>query len=160
VKFTIYNLQFTNTEKGQSLFEVVMALALATIIVVGIVALAANSIRNADYSRDKTLATKYSEETIEWLRGERDADFAIFVNRAATQLWCLPSLSWTSASIGTCDSDEIISGTIFKREVSFSSVLVSGKTVINTSVRVYWQDSRALHEVNTVTSFTDWREKS
>jgi Tfp pilus assembly protein PilV len=144
-------------QRGQSLFEVVMALAVATIIVVGIVALSANSIRNANYSRDKTLATKYSEETVEWLRGERDTNFATFVTRIGS--WCLPSLSWASAKVGACSEGEEIAGTVFKREVILSSSLVSGKTVVEAAVRIYWQDSRAVHEVNTVTDFTDWREQ-
>ncbi len=143
--------------RGQSLFEVVMALAVATIIVVGIVALSATSIKNANYSRDKTLASKYSEEAIEWLRGERDTNFTTFVARIGT--WCFPSLSWSSAIVGVCSSGDVIPNTIFKREITLLSSLVSGKTVIEASVKVYWEDSRAVHEVNTVTSFTDWREK-
>ncbi len=143
--------------KGQSLFEVIMALAVVTIIVVGIVSLSATSVRNADFSRDKTLAAKYSEETIEWLRGERDTDFAVFVTKIGN--WCFPSLSWSSATVGTCSSGQEIPNTIFMREVILSSSLISGKTVIEASVRVYWQDSRAAHEVKTITNFTDWREQ-
>jgi Tfp pilus assembly protein PilV len=143
--------------RGQSLFEVVMALAIVTIIAVGIVSLSANSIRNANYSRDKTLATRYSEETIEWLREERDTDFTIFISRIGT--WCLPSLDWSSSSVGTCSSGEEITNTVFKREVTLLSSLISGKTVIEATVKVYWEDSRAVHEVKTITNFTDWREK-
>lgn len=144
-------------ENGQSLFEVVMALAIATIIVVGIVALASTSIKNANYSRDKTLATKYSEEAIEWLRGERDTNFATFVTRIGT--WCFPSLSWSSAIVGACSSGNEIPNTIFMREVTLSSSLISGKTVVEAIAKVYWQDSQAVHEVKTVTDFTDWKEK-
>ena len=145
-------------EKGQSLFEMMLALAVSTLIIVAIVALTSNAIRNTTFSKNKTLATRFSQEATEWLRGERDADFPTFETRALTPLYCLPSLSWTSASIGACTGGQEISNTIFKREVTFSSSLVNGKTLIQAGVKVYWTDSQGTHEVRSVTNFSDWRQ--
>lgn len=143
-------------ETGQSLFEVVLALAVAALIIVAIVALATTSIRNASFSRNQSLATRYAQEAIEWLRGQRDEDWDAFTTRALTPLWCLRSLSWTDAVIGGCGSSDFISDTIFKREVSFTTIDASN---IDTEVNVYWQDAQGLHESKTVTTFTDWREQ-
>src|SRR4030043_2346790 len=99
-------------EKGQSLFEIVLALAIATLIVVALVALASSAIRNSTFAKNKALATRYSQEATEWLRGERDTNWDIFATKALTPTWCLPSLSWMSASVGTCDN-EYISNTLF-----------------------------------------------
>ncbi len=149
-------------QKGQSLFEVVMALAIATIIIVAMVALAASAIRNTNYSKNKTLATRYSQEATEWLRGERDANFDTFFTRAAIPLYCLKSLSWSQATIGVCTAGGEIPGTLFKREVGFgrSTVDVGGvpKNVVEAEIKVYWQDAQGIHEVKSVTDFTDWRE--
>lgn len=146
----------TKDEKGQSLFEVVLALAVAALIIIAIVALATISIRNASFSRDQSLTTRYAQEAIEWLRGQRDEDWDAFATRALTPLWCFKSLSWTDAKIGECDSPDFISDTIFKREISFTILNASN---IDTAVKVYWEDAQGLHETKTVTTFTDWREQ-
>lgn len=145
------------TEKGQSIFEVVLALGVITAICVGIVSLTVNSIKNANFSKNKTVAGKYSQEAIEWLREVRDNDFEEFQTYASTINWCIPSLSWDQ--IGLCDDEDKIAGTPLLRSLEFSSGLVGGKTVIEASVKVYWEDSQGYHEVNTVTSFTDWRQR-
>ena len=147
-----------NTQKGQSLFEITLALAISTLIIVAIVALTSNAIRNTTFSKNKSLATHYSQEATEWLRGQRDADFPTFETKALTPLYCMPSLSWVTASIGACASGQEIPDTIFRREISFSTSLVNGKTLIQAGVNVYWTDSQGLHEVRSVTNFSDWRE--
>jgi len=139
--------------KGQSLFEVVTALGVVTIIIVALVALASNSIHNSNFSRDKALATRYSQEATEWLREERDTNWDIFSSKAETPTWCLPSLSWTAASVGNCNGD-YLSGTRFQREIFFS--LVDAKTV-GVQVIVSWQDAKGTHQVNSATTLTDWR---
>lgn len=146
----------TKDEKGQSLFEVLLALAVAALIIIAIVALATTSIRNARFSRNQSLTTRYAQEAIEWLRGQRDEDWDTFAPRALTPLWCLKSLSWTDTVVGGCGSSDFISDTIFKREISFT-ILDASK--IDTEVKVYWEDAQGLHETKTVTTFTDWREQ-
>ena len=145
-------------ESGQSLFEIILSLAIITLIIVAIVALTATSIRNTTFSKNKTLASRYSQEATEWLRGERDADFNAFETRTLTPLYCLPSLTWSSATIGACTSGQEIANTLFRREVSFSLSVVNGKTLIQAGVKVYWTDSQGLHEVRSVTNFSDWRQ--
>ena len=146
------------TESGQSLFEIMLALAITTLIIVAIVALTATSIRNTTFSKNKTLASRYSQEATEWLRGERDADFDAFETRTLTPLYFFPSLSWAAASIGACTSGQEILNTPFRREISFSSSVINGKTLIQAYVRVYWNEAQGLHEVRSVTNFSDWRE--
>ncbi len=146
----------TKDEKGQSLFEALLALAVAALIIIAIVALATTSIRNASFSRNQSLTTRYAQEAIEWLRGQRDEDWDAFATRALTSPWCLKSLSWTDAIIGGCGSSGFISDTIFKREISFTILDASN---IDTTVKVYWEDAQGLHETKTVTTFTDWREQ-
>jgi Tfp pilus assembly protein PilV len=143
-------------EKGQSLFEVVLALAVAALIIIAIVALATISIRNASFSRNQSLATRHAQEAIEWLRGQRDEGWDVFAARALTSPWCLKSLSWTDAIIGECGSSDFISDTIFKREISF---IILDASSIDTEVKVSWQDTQGLHETKTLTTFTDWREQ-
>jgi hypothetical protein len=147
------------SQSGQSLFEIVLALAITTLIIVAIVALTATSIRNTTFSKNKTLASRYSQEATEWLRGERDTDFDAFKTRALNStLYCLPSLSWSPEIIGACGSGQEIANTPFRREISFSTTSVACGDLIEAGVKVYWTDSQGIHEVRSVTCFSDWRE--
>ena len=149
-------------QKGQSMFEVVLALFIITMIIVAVVILSTNSISNSLFSRNKTIANRYSQEAIEWIRQEREADFAIFKTNA-TGSYCLqsPLSSSTWANTGTCGSSEIVTtDSIFTREVTFTNVVISAsQTSIEATVTTSWNDSRGLHEAISKTEFTDIRDR-
>lgn len=140
--------------RGQSLFEVLVAIGVSTLIVVAIVSLVTNSIRNTTFSKNKTLAARYVQDATEWLRGQRDANIADFRSKA-TGTYCFNTLSWNNHD--TCQAD--MAGTVFRREGSFTTTQPSGKTVIEADVKVYWDDAQGTHEVRSATNFTDWRER-
>jgi len=142
--------------KGQSLFEVVLALALATLIMVALVSLVSNSIKNAAYSRNKTYATRYTQEATEWLRGERDGDWDVFRENIyfcedQSFVQCLDTLTWQNC--GICRDTEFID-TTFKREISFYEITADSVTV---EITTYWTDSQGIHEMRSNTILTDWR---
>lgn len=142
---------------GQSLFEVVLALAVVTLIMVGIVILAANSIRNSTFSKNKTLASKYAQEAIEWVRKERDDNNSLFITHVSVPNYCFSTLDWSN--VGYCSSGEVIAGTLFQRQGDFSVSSVSGKNIVEALIVVSWSDSQGQHEVRTTTNFSDVREK-
>lgn len=141
--------------KGQSMFEVVLALFIITMIIVAVVILSTTSISNSLFSRNKTLANKYSQEAIEWLRSEKEKDISLFITRSGT--YCLDSLSWLKNR--NCNEAEVINSTVFKRELSISKSVVSGKNIIDATVVTSWTDSKGLHQARVVTNFSDIREK-
>ncbi len=143
--------------RGQSLFEAIVALAISALIIVAVVSLVSNSIRNASFSRNKTLASRYAQQATEWLRGQRDSDITTFSSDALTPTWCINNLSWTQA--GHCGSGDFITNTIFGREVSFVLNSVNGKDVIEADIIVFWTDSQGYHEVRSATNFADWRQR-
>lgn len=150
------------TQRGQSLFEVILAIAVLTLVLVGIVSLATISVRNSTFSRNKTLASKYAQEASEWLRSERDKDRDAFILHADASFdipkyYCLDALVWTN--LGKCSSSEFISNTPFIRNLSLTKTMKSGKTVIEVKVVVSWQDSQGEHEARSFTYFSDWRER-
>ncbi|MCX6705599.1 MAG: hypothetical protein NTV24_00635 [Candidatus Woesebacteria bacterium] len=147
-------------EKGQSLFEVVMALGVIAVITVGVVSLSVNAIRNAAFSKNKTLAGRYAQEATEWLRSQRDNDFNIFEDNVQTSPRCFPTtpLNW-NGRVGTCLDAEKIPNTPLFRLISFSTTTISGKIVIQADIKVYWTDAQGYHEARSATSFTDWRQR-
>ncbi|MFC1625462.1 hypothetical protein ACFL1Q_00265 [Patescibacteria group bacterium] len=131
-------------------------MGVSTLIIVALVALTAVSIRNATYSKNKTLASRYNQEAVEWLRGERDKDFDTFVGNATNIVWCISELNWESNT--RCSSSQKIESTPFVREVEFS-VDTAEKTIIEANVSVAWEDSQGMHDVRSSTNFTDWRDR-
>ncbi len=147
--------------RGQSLFEVILAIAVLTLVLVGIVSLATSSVRNSTFSRNKTLGSKYAQEVSEWLRSERDRDRDVFINRAdaigVEKKYCLQALVWTN--LGECSDNELIANTPLKRNLTLIKRDKSGKAVIEAKVVVSWQDAQGEHEARSYTYFSDWRER-
>jgi len=146
-------------KKGQSLFEVVVALAIVTLIVVAIITLAASSIKNSSFARNKETAARYSQEATEWLRGQRDNDWAIFASHAVVSpglTWCLSSLVWPGTT-GPCSESSYIGDTFFTREVVVSYPDPLNLNNVQVDVATYWTDSSGDHEVKTSTFFANWK---
>lgn len=145
---------------GQSLFEVIMALGLVTLIIVAVVAMAEISIKNSSYSKSKTMATRHAESAMEWLRGQRDESWDNFSDMALNyQTICLKNLNVDDIKLGGCSDEpdeDVIFDTNLKREVVFDTLdLLNGN--IGVSVNVFWTDAGGYHEAVTSTVFTDWR---
>lgn len=137
-------------ERGQSLFEVVVAVAISALIVTAVVAMATNSIQNSSYSKDKTLASGYIEETMEWLRQERDSNPEVFIEKVLSgSFYCLPDLSWP-VTVSNCSDNDFISGTKFKRTLTVISCNECESEVRRVEVSVSWDDSKGEHtEIST-----------
>lgn len=158
-------MKIIKNKKGQSLFEVVVAVAISALIMISIVSLVNNSVQNSSFSRNKTIAGNYAQQATEWLRGERDRDINTFSTNVQTPTWCFKDLNWSSAQARKCDGEtDQIGGTPFSREATFtlSTAQTSEgaiKDVVEVSVRVFWEDSGGVHEVNSVTNLSDWRQR-
>lgn len=136
---------------GQSLFEVLLALFIITLVIVAVVILSTVSISNSLFSKNKTLASKYTQEAVEWLRSEKEKDTSLFFTNS-TGTYCLDQLSFNNS--GACGQLEIIPNTVFSREMEFNN---SGN-IINVVVTTSWSDSKGIHQVSSATDFTDRRK--
>ncbi|MFZ3301751.1 MAG: hypothetical protein WA152_03500 [Microgenomates group bacterium] len=146
--------------KGQSMFEVVLALFIITMITVAVVLLSTKSISNSLFSRSKTQASRYSQEAIEWLRDQRETNLDTFSTYTTTPIYCLNSNPPSFANSGACSSAELIPNTIYKRQVTFeTSTISAGITIIAATVVTSWEDSKGYHEVRAVTEFNDIRQE-
>jgi Tfp pilus assembly protein PilV len=139
------------TSSGQSLFEVVVAIAISALIIVALVSVTSNSIQNSSFSKNKSLASTYADQASEWLRGQRDADIRSFVAKATVSSpsgYCLSDLSFTTAVPDPVhDCLVTIPGTIFTRWVNLNVDTESGKDVITADVTVSWTDSQGVHRL-------------
>jgi len=149
--------------KGQSMFEVLVAIFIITLITVGVIVVSTTSVANSTFSRNSTLAGRYAQEAIEWLRDEEATNTTLFkTTRVSQSRYCLDSLAW--GNINACSANELINDTtgadtVFGREVVLTSSQISGKNIIQAVVDVYWTDSKGTHHVSSTTNFSDIREK-
>lgn len=137
--------------QGQTLFELIIAMGVAVLILAGIVYIVTTSIRNSTFAKNQSEATRYSKEAQEWLRAERDDDWDTFSGKIGT--WCLDTLSWPSASLA-CGASEVIPGTIFRRQVAISTV---DDNTVGVLVETSWDDPSGFHKVSNETRLSNWR---
>ncbi len=138
-------------KRGQSLFEVVFAVGMVSLVLITIVSLATISIRNSTNSRISNQAARSIEDATEWIRGERDTDWATF-SAKAPGTYCLSNLDWTKPQ--ACVNTDFVTGTTVLR----SAVLTVIDTVtIQADVKADWTDSSGGHQIVSSTYFTKWR---
>ena len=151
------------SQKGQSLFELIMAIGLVGIILLVLVQLATISVRNATSSQNEAEAARLGQEAVEWFRLQRDSigwDQFVAKTTAIPKI-CLMGTSWAQAKPLECSANDQLSQ-IFQRDVEFMGTDTNsdpeGKIDrIEVIIRVKWRDGQGTHTVINSTYFTDWR---
>lgn len=124
--------------KGQSLVEVVAGLAVMMIVILSLVAVTTVAVRNANFSRNQTLATKYAQEGIEEARNLRNtqAETIFFVD-------------------GSCDQNEVLG--LFTRVRTCSLSVDGDQKTMTVVVVVSWSDDKGTHQSALTTKLTNWQ---
>lgn len=135
--------------KGQSLYEVVIALGIISLILVTSISLSTSSVRNTSFARNDSLATKYAQEGTEYLRQQRDSSWDSFAGQANGVKKSLGNLSWPPT--GSCN---IPQATHFCRSITLTR---AGTDTINALIEVSWDDGQGTHGVRSATTYTRWR---
>jgi|SRR3989344_4268006 len=146
---------------GQSLLEVVVAISVVVLVLATMISAISYALSNAQYARNKALATKYAQEAVEWLRTQRDVDWYAFYGYAGSwpdgNHYCLSSLAWTN--IDPCISTEAndkIPGTPFLRDLTFTqSQSLTDRTEI--AITVSWPQGTQTPTVMVNTYLTKWK---
>jgi Tfp pilus assembly protein PilV len=122
-------------EKGQSLIEILVALAIVVIVILALVGVTTVSIRNATFAKNRALATKYAQEWMEETRKERDENINFFDSDCVFQT-DNPGLSGIFSRVRTCGLD--------------------GDTM-TVKVTVSWSEGGVSHKSELVTHLTNWK---
>jgi type II secretory pathway pseudopilin PulG len=147
-------------QKGQSLFELVFALGIISLVLVAVVSLTTKSLSNSTFSKNNSLAARYNQQAMEWVRGQRDTDWDIFIGTITqtgsvnSSVWCINNLTFDH--LGNCGTNEYITSTLFKREMSFNYV-VGPPVEVQVVSTVSWQDPSGPHDSQASTTLTKWK---
>ena len=119
---------------GQSIIEIIVALALVTLVILGLVKVSINSINNSTFARDQRAATKYAQEGIESARQCKEENALAFWN-------------------GSCPELAVPSDAKFTREITYTQI-EEGKMQVE--VIVSWTSSKGQHQSSLKTYLTKW----
>ena len=140
-------------QAGQSLVEILIAMAVITVVLVTLVAAVVMAIRGVRFSKEKIRANFLAAEGLEWVRNQRGSlgwvDFALYATAAGAR-YCLKDL--TLGQIGACGDNDLVS-IIFTRELVLSTVGTSGVKAI---VTVSWNDGVQAFNSEIQTTFRQW----
>jgi type II secretory pathway pseudopilin PulG len=121
---------------GQSLVEMVIAIAVVLVVIVSLVTVTTISIRNATFSRNQALATKYAQETIEKIREYRaKVDWNTFGANCQNPPGLPPVPSPFSRTINCLES----------------------RDSIEIKVTVSWTDAKGTHKSELTTLLSKWK---
>ena len=140
---------------GQSLIEVLTALAVVLLVIVALIRATTISMRSSGFSKAQAQATAYAQEAIEWIRAERDKDWNGISSRAGLT-FCLNSESLSWSAEGVCPADDYLLGGRFKREATLTNIGGTGNQ-IEVEVIVSWQEAGGEHHSQVNTYLTNWR---
>lgn len=124
--------------KGQSLIEVIAGLAVMMIVILSLVTVTTVSVRNASFSRNQMLATKYAQEWLEEARNLRNT---------------LPESTFFVGGTPPCENNDVVGTFTRIRNCNISG---DGKTM-TVVVTVYWDDDKGRHESKLTTELTNWQ---
>lgn len=137
---------------GQSLVEVVVGLALAILVLGGLINAVVTSLRNSNFAKSQATATKLGQQRMEWVRINRDAfGWSNFPKLYGTQTYfsggCYsmtdspPVLNYDAT---TCvgQDPKIISTTIFAEKILISDIDCGGGDICRkqVTVSIFWTD--------------------
>ncbi len=131
-------------ESGQSLVEMIVAIAVMIVVVTALISVTTTSMRNASFSRDQALATKYAQDAIENVRSQRDH----------LNSWNAFATECIKINCGT-----ILSG------VSYPSLFTlacncgcpAPGDMCEVTVSVSWTDAKGGHKSELKTRLTNWK---
>ena len=157
------------TLSGQSIVETVIATAIISIAVVAALSLMNYTQKQANYAKTLNLAVDFNTQASDWLRQEKTTlGWATIAGKIATDAgaggsvtYCLNVLptdasgGFTALTSGACGTGAYISGTLFVREVSFTSNTISSGST-EATVSVSWTDSNATRQNTTTLELSQW----
>lgn len=128
-------------QKGQTIIEILVAIAVGAIVLTAVAASATITVRNADFAKKKTEAVKYVDEGIENVRIVRDT-----------------AVSWEVFILneGGTKPDEPATG--FRRSTTVTPGAPPDDNQATVEVTVSWDDAKGTHEVSSTTILTNWTE--
>lgn len=126
-------------EKGQTLIEVLVALATGVAVISAMAVTVITSLNNVEFTKNQNLATQYSREGIEIIRRLARSNWATFANYKST-FYCLAQGSKTLTTITGNNCGQNVG--IFIRQINIEQNSPGCQSNAKISSIVSWSDSK------------------
>jgi len=145
-----------NLNSGFSLIEVLIFISILSIFFVAAISVSVTSLRNMKINEHKIIATRYSQELLDWIRAEREENWDAFHNKSIGT-YCFNSIDLPSEwpDIVECSDYSLGSGIKYKREVNLSQVDGS-TTQVEIKITTKWQELGNTYSVPINTIVAIW----
>lgn len=132
------NLNKKQKEDGQSLIEIVVAVAVLAVVVIALIGTTSKSNNNSIFAKNQASATKYAQERIENIRNKRftQDDFFTAVNS---------SCGFTTDTVGTN----------FTVTQKCTTMTINSSLAVGVTVTVTWTDAVGTHKSDLQTVFSE-----
>lgn len=148
--------------KGQTLLEVLIALAISVVVISAITASVIFALSNAQYSKFQNLATQYAQEGMEVVRKNKNSDYNNFKNLSGN--YCIKKDSMILESRASCNQnvDIFVRGADIHMIKTYYGNPSCELGQMKATVYVRWSDSKCpasdvfCHKVELVSCFSDF----
>lgn len=150
-----------NLKKSFSLVEVLVFVSILSIFFIGAAAVTTAALRDMKITQHKIIATRFAEELLEWLRGEKESDWYVFANNQhagkcqPTQSLCFNSLNWDSACAADCTKGL---NNLYARSAKFEVDNPLSPTNVDVSIEVSWTELGNTYTIPVKTNLTIWEQ--
>jgi len=130
-----------SSNKGQALVEVLLAIFVATMVLVGLISATTIALRNSQQAKNQALATQYAQEAMEKIRASRDQrEWDDFKSDCSSDVPPLPNRRIGCVCYKGDDSEELCSNPDINK--------------VKVTVTVTWND----HRTELVSFLTKWEQ--
>lgn len=123
-------------EKGQTLVEMVFALGVAVLVIVALVVATTVAVRNAQFAKSESLASKYAQDGMEKIRAYRDQN------------------AWETFKNGCSSYNPGPVPTPFTLTVN---CVQEAANKLKVTITVSWSDAKGTHSSKQISYFTNWQ---
>ena len=147
-----------NLNSGFSLIEVLIFISILSIFFVAAISVSVTSLRNMKINEHKIIATRYSQELLDWIRAEREENWDAFHNKSIGT-YCFNELvlsSWPDNMESCLESGSeysLGSGIQYKRETNLSQI---SDTQVKINIITEWQELGNTYSVPINTVVAIW----
>jgi Tfp pilus assembly protein PilV len=143
------SVSWKNRRAGQTIIEVVIATGVVALVMTAVVAIVSVSLRNTTRAKAKVLATKYTQEGIEYFRAQRnllgwESMFQAIQQGSGGSTYCMSTLPYgedgglASLPNRACLPNEFVdSRQIYQRS---AEITTTGSDTLTITVTVTWND--------------------
>jgi len=137
---------------GQSLVEVVVTLAIASLVIVALVFGATIGVRNVQFSRNQSRAMELGRDVSEWLRVEKRVSWSSLWGQGSESgtTYCFSGLNFDKSR--SCASGDLIDNQ-FTRQGVLKQI---GSDKLEITITTEWEDASGSHNEEITTYLTKY----